>query len=163
MSGRVLVAGVGNIFLSDDGFGVEVARRLAEEQLPEAVTVADFGIRSVHLAFELLDGYDALILVDALGRGEAPGTVTVLEPDLGDDLGSSIVDAHGMHPGAVLSMVSDMGGHLGRVLVVGCEPETLEEHIGLSPVVEGVVDQAVRVVSDLARQMSELDGEEEAR
>ena len=90
----------------------------------------------------MLYGYDALILVDALGRGEAPGTVTVLEPDLGDDLGSSIVDAHGMHPGAVLSMVSDIGGHLGRVLVVGCEPETLEEHIGLSPVVEGVVDRS---------------------
>jgi hydrogenase maturation protease len=165
VSSRVLVAGVGNIFLSDDGFGVEVARRLADEHLPATVTVADFGIRSVHLAFELLDGYDALILVDALGRGEVPGTVTVLEPDLDRALLSegSIVDAHGMHPGAVLSMVSDMGGRLDRVVVVGCEPQTLEEHIGLSPVVEGVVDEAVRVVSDLARQLSELEGEEEAR
>jgi hydrogenase maturation protease len=165
MTPRVLVAGVGNIFLSDDGFGVEVARRLAGESFPEGVKVADFGIRSVHLAYELLDGYDALILIDAMGHGEAPGTVSVLEPERPDEnesgAGGSIVDAHGMSPGAVLSMVSDMGGQVERVLVVGCEPQTLEENIGLSPVVESVVDQAVQVVSDLVREMSELIGEEE--
>ena len=79
---RVLVAGIGNIFLGDDGFGVEVADRLAGRTLPDGVQVADFGIRGVHLAYELLDGYDALVLVDAVPMGEPPGTVAIIEPEL---------------------------------------------------------------------------------
>ena len=78
----MLVAGIGNIFLGDDGFGVEVAQRLADRPMPEGVQVADFGIRGVHLAYELLDGYDALVLVDAVPMGEPPGTVAVIEPEL---------------------------------------------------------------------------------
>lgn len=159
MRPRVLVAGVGNIFLGDDGFGVAVADRLAGETLPEGVKVGDFGIRSVHLAYELLEGYDSLVLIDAVGRGDPAGTITVLEPDLGgplardeDRLGA--MDAHGMHPEAVLSMLSSLGGAVGRVLVVGCEPRMVSEQIGLSEEVAAVVDEAAKVVLDLVAELS---------
>ena len=117
MSGTVLVAGVGNIFLRDDGFGVEVASRLATRPMPEGVRVVDFGIRGLHLAYELLDGYDALVLVDAMPMGEPPGTVAVVEPDI-DVTGSDVVavDAHGMDPATVLATLSGLGGSVGRVL-----------------------------------------------
>ena len=136
MTERVLVAGVGNIFLGDDGFGVAVASRMAGETFPEGVKVGDFGIRSVHLAYELLDGYDSLVLIDALSRGDRPGTLTVLEPELddhplGEAAGLGAMDAHTMHPEAVLNMLSALGGHLRRVVVVGCEPALVEEYLGL--------------------------------
>ena len=143
----ILVAGIGNIFLSDDGFGSEVARRLASEPLPEGVRVLDVGIRGLHLAYELLDGYDLLILVDALATGAAPGTVSVFEPEV-DDL-EPAVDAHGMDPATVLSTLKGLGGEVGRVLVVGCEPASLEEGMGLSPVVAQAVDAAVDAVRRL--------------
>ncbi len=151
---KVLVAGVGNIFFGDDGFGVEVARRLGGEETPPDVRIADFGIRGVHLAYELLDGYDTLILVDAMSRGEPPGTVSVLEvPTVpSEDDGSGVLeamDAHGMQPAAVLSMVSDLGGTLSRVLVVGCEPADLHDGIGLSDPVTAAVPAAVDVVREL--------------
>jgi hydrogenase maturation protease len=155
MSRRILVAGVGNVFLGDDGFGVEVARRLAGEHFPEGVEVADFGIRGVHLAYELLQGYDTLILVDAAPRGEAPGTVFVLEPDFtrSDSLerGESgfLLDAHSLDPEMVLAILKDIGGRVDRVLIVGCEPADVSEGMGLSaPVIRGV-DEAVRVVRRL--------------
>ena len=151
---RVLVAGVGNIFLADDGFGVEVARVLAEQSWPEEISVADFGIRGVHLAYELLNGYDALVLVDTLSRGQEPGTITLFEPDLSGTVANGegtlkAMDAHGMDPAAVLAMVADMGGAVGRVLVVGCEPAELGERMGLSPPVEAAVPEAVRAVNEL--------------
>ena len=153
---RVLVAGLGNIFLSDDGFGVEVAQRLATRSLPENVKVADFGIRGMHLAYELLDGaYDTTILVDASPRGEAPGTVYLIEPDL-DSLGTGADesfggpgDAHGMNPGAVLAMLASLGGVPTRVLVVGCEPANTEEGIGLSDVVASAVEEAMDLIVEV--------------
>jgi hydrogenase maturation protease len=154
---RVLVAGVGNVFLGDDGFGVEVARRLAGEPMPEGVRVADFGIRGVHLAYELLDGYQVAILVDAVPRGGEPGTVYVIEPDMAPAGGAddhTLMDAHGMEPEAVLSMLRTLGGGDVKVLIVGCEPAEVEERIGLSELVAGSVDQAVAVVRELVDKVT---------
>jgi hydrogenase maturation protease len=152
VSGRVLVAGVGNIFLGDDGFGVEVARRLADQQLPEGVEVADFGIRGVHLAYQLLEGYDLAILVDASARGGEPGSLYVIEPTPGD--GDVLLDGHGMQPAAVLGLLEALGGPVGRVLVVGCEPAEVGERIGLSEPVGRAVGEAVRLVRELVTQAS---------
>ena len=156
MSPRVLVAGVGNIFLGDDAFGVEVARRLAAEELPEGVRVEDVGIRGVHLAYELLEGWDELILVDASPRGEDPGTVYVIEPEPGEDRWQHVaageaplLDAHGMEPDSLLSLLPLLGGRVGRILVVGCEPAEVTERIGLSEPVSRAVDEAVRMVKQL--------------
>jgi hydrogenase maturation protease len=150
MRGSVLVAGVGNIFLGDDGFGVEVARRLSADLLPENVRVADYGIRGIHLAYQLLDGYDTLILVDAVSRGEPPGTLFVIEPDLTRPAsGDPLMDAHDLDPASVLRLVRHLGGRLDRVFVVGCEPQRTEECIGLSAPVERAVDEAARMVRKL--------------
>jgi hydrogenase maturation protease len=155
MSPRVLVAGVGNVFLGDDGFGVEVARRLDGERFPEGVQVADFGIRGVHLAYELLEGYDLLILIDAAPRGEAPGTVFVLEPDFGSSGGVArgesgfLLDAHSLDPEVVLGILADLGGRVGRVVIVGCEPAEVIERMGLSEPVARAADEAARVVREL--------------
>jgi hydrogenase maturation protease len=144
----VLVAGVGNIFRSDDGFGCEVARRLTARPLPDHVTVTDYGIRGMHLAYELLDGYDALVIVDALpGRGE-PGDVVLLQVGE-DDLGTGDFDAHGMEPTAVLASLGSLGGALPPTYVVGCEPADVGDGMGLSPPVEAAVDRAVDLVIDL--------------
>jgi hydrogenase maturation protease len=155
MSRRVLVAGVGNIFLGDDGFGVEVARRLSTETWPEGVQVIDFGIRGVHLAYQLLEGYDTLILVDAASRGEPPGTVFLLEPDFAraENLermeNGFLLDAHGMDPELVLGMLKDLGGKVGRVVIVGCEPAEVVERLGLSETVTRSVDEAIRLVREV--------------
>ena len=148
---RVLVAGIGNIFLADDGFGVEVVRRLLGRAWPEGVHVEDFGIRGIHLAYALLDGYDTLVLIDAFSNGESPATLSVLEPD---DVATSSVpmDAHSMNPLSVLSMLADMGGQVGRVLIIGCEPADIEERIGLSEVVAAAVPGAERLVEELVEQ-----------
>ena len=154
MSGRVLVAGIGNIFLGDDAFGVEVVKRLAQRDLPEAVTVRDFGIRSFDLAYALMEDWELVILVDALPRGGEPGTLYTLEPDLpnGEQVPPDL-NAHTMNPVAVLQMVSALGGQVGRMLVVGCEPANLEPdaegNMGLSPAVAAAVDEAVRMVEEL--------------
>ena len=145
---RTLVAGIGNIFFGDDAFGVAVAGRLAGRALPEGVRVEDFGIRSVHLAYELLDGYDTLVLVDALATGETPGTVSVFEPSL-DDLPAATMDAHTMDPATVLATLAGLGGEVGRVLIVGCEPEGIDEGMGLSPPVAAAIDIAAETVMDL--------------
>jgi hydrogenase maturation protease len=158
MTGRTLIACLGNIFLSDDGFGVEVARRLAGQELPEGVRVTDYGIRGMHLAYDLAEGFDTTILVDATKRGDEPGTVYVIEPQpawpLSGGGGSpleamSLFNAHGMQPDVVLDMAGTLGADAGRVLVVGCEPASLEEGIGLSPPVAAAVEEAVRVVTRL--------------
>ena len=111
---RVLVAGVGNVFLSDDGFGVEVARRLTERALPAGVEVADVGIRGLHLAYRLLDGYRALVLVDTYRHGEPPGTLYLIEHDLDGPADDAVFDAHGMDPGAVLGMLDQLAEGVGR-------------------------------------------------
>jgi hydrogenase maturation protease len=151
MTERILVAGVGNIFLGDDGFGVEVARRLAAEALPPGARVRDFGIRGIHLAYQVLDGIDTLILVDALARGEPPGTLYVFEPDVSgpEPAEATFLDAHGLDPASVLAMVRLLGGSLGRTIVVGCEPAEIVERIGLSAPVELAVDEAVQLVRRL--------------
>jgi hydrogenase maturation protease len=155
---RTLVAGIGNIFFGDDAFGVEVARRLAERSLPEHVRVHDIGIRGVHLAYELLDGYDMLILVDALPRGEEPGTLTVLEPDRAELTGLPM-DAHTMDPGTVLATLERLGGAVDRIVVVGCEPLDVDDGLGLSEPVAAVIDRAADLVLELVTQAPALAGE----
>ena len=157
MTRKTLVAGCGNIFLGDDGFGVEVARRLSTRPLPEGVKVTDFGIRGVHLAFELLEGYDTAILVDATPRGETPGTITVLEPEV--DGAAMLIDAHGLAPHQVLELLSSLGSTVRRFLVVGCEPAEISERMGLSPPVSAAVDEAMRVIEALVTD-DEKEGEE---
>ncbi len=142
---KVLVAGVGNIFLGDDGFGVEVVKQLDTSGLPSGVKVADFGIRGVHLSYELLDGYDALVLIDAMPMGEQPGTVAIVEPDL-SEVAPAAMDAHSMQPAVVLGLLADLGGSVPRVVIVGCEPLTLDEGIGLSPPVAAAVVPATAAV-----------------
>jgi len=157
---RILVAGIGNIFMADDAFGCEVARRLAGREWPEEVRVVDFGIRGFDLAYALMDGYDVTIFVDATPRGGEPGTVYTIEPDLSelDGLGAEgmAVEPHGMNPLKVLGMVKAMGGGFKRILLVGCEPETLgpeEGQMGLSAPVEAAVDEAVKVVESLVAKL----------
>jgi hydrogenase maturation protease len=145
VTGRVLVAGVGNLFLGDDGFGPEVARRLAGRPLPDGVRVVDYGIRGMHLAYDLLDGYDELVILDAAPRGGRPGDVVVLEVGPGE-FGTGDFDGHGMEPTAVLSSLGSLGGRLPRTYVVGCEPADIDEGIGLSPPVAAAVDPAVDAV-----------------
>ena len=144
----VLVAGVGNLFLTDDGFGSEVARRLLRRSLPKGVTVVDYGIRGMHLAYDLLDGYDGLVLVDALPGPGAPGDLTVLEVGP-DDLGDGELDAHGMAPVSVLASLGRLGGRLPRTVVVGCRPADVGDGIGLTPAVEAAVDGAVDLVLEV--------------
>lgn len=156
----ILVAGIGNIFLGDDAFGVEVVRRLAGVQLPESVLVADFGIRGFDLAYALQDGCETTILLDACPHGEAPGTLYVIEPDLkaldDPDDPQAVVEAHAMNPINVLRMARAMNIEIKNVLLVGCEPETLggeEGHMGLSAAVEAAVDRAVKLVESIINKI----------
>jgi hydrogenase maturation protease len=146
---RTLIAGIGNIFLGDDGFGVEVARRLAAEDLPAHVTVADYGIAGMHLAYDLCEGYDRAILIDATPRGAPPGTVYVIEPEQQAEPQLALLDAHGMQPDVVLGMIGTLGGAPRGVLIVGCEPASSDPGIGLSEPVAAAVDNAVKAVLDL--------------
>jgi len=151
MSRRILAAGVGNIFRGDDGFGPAVVRRLEQAPLPEDVTLRDFGIRGIHLAYELVDGYDLLVLVDAVDRQAVPGSLFVIEPDLSGagEAAGSMLDAHDLAPQAVLSLVPVLGGRLGRVLVVGCQPESVADGMGLSAPVAAGLDEAAALVRRL--------------
>ncbi len=159
----ILVAGIGNIFLGDDAFGCEVARRLLEEnKLPETARVVDFGIRGFDLAYALMDGYDATVFIDATPRGGAPGTIYVIEPDL-DELDSldgqtAAVDAHNMNPMKVLAMVKSLGGEFKKIYLVGCEPfYTGEDDIGfmgLSEPVEAAIDEAVKTVESVVAKIT---------
>ena len=152
---RLLVAGIGNIFLGDDAFGVETVRRLASRPLPAGVVVCDFGIRSFDLAYALVDGYDVVILVDATQQGGTPGTLYVIEPQIDLDAPPTLVNAHGLDPVKVLQLVRSMGGQPSRVLVVGCEPENVigdddwDVTPGLSQPVARAVDEAVAVIESL--------------
>lgn len=158
----ILVAGIGNIFLGDDGFGVEVIRRLSSREFPQSVRVTDFGIRGYDLAYALLDGHDFTILVDAAGRGGAPGTLYVIEPDV---TGHSLMDAHAMNPASVLQLANSMGTVRGRIVLVGCEPATLggdEGQMGLSDTVAAAVDEAARLIEDLVAKLLRGDKLEDA-
>ena len=156
---RVLVAGIGNIFMGDDAFGVEVARRLAERPLPAGVEVGDFGIRGIDLMYALGEGYDAAVFVDAVPRGEPPGTLSVIEPELEE--GEATIDAHGMDPVKVLSLARQVGSVPERILVVGCEPGVRmtgdeEEVVGeLSAPVRAAIDDAVGLVESVIRELTE--------
>jgi hydrogenase maturation protease len=154
---RILVACIGNIFLGDDGFGCEVARRLARHELPDGVSVVDYGIRSFDLAYALMDGYEVMILVDATPRGGEPGTLYTIEPDLKQfeemDMQTAAVETHGMNPVKAIGLARSMGCEFKRVLIVGCEPATIgpegEGQMGLSAPVEAAVGQAVCVIESL--------------
>ncbi|MFZ3181486.1 MAG: hydrogenase maturation protease [Methylocystis silviterrae] len=152
----ILVACVGNIFSGDDAFGVEVARRLSQVTLPDGVRVIDFGIRGIDLTYALMDGYDAVILVDAAQRGHAPGVVSVVEPDLielGDSTPENLaLSPHELDPAKVLRLASALGGSCRRVLLVACEPLTLggeEGVMGLSEPVTAAVAVAAETVEEL--------------
>jgi hydrogenase maturation protease len=155
---RILVAGVGNVFFGDDGFGVEVATRLNAGTLPAGAQVVDFGIRSYDLAYALTSGrYDAAILVDASTRGGAPGDVYVLAPQIDQSSEPAPANAHTMNPDTVLRMARTFGPLPSQVLVVACEPETLggdEGQLGLSETVSAAVDRAVTVVESLVKRIS---------
>jgi hydrogenase maturation protease len=149
VSAAVLVAGVGNVFLGDDGFGVEVARRLAAERLPPEVEVADFGVRGLHLAYRLLERPRLLVVADLVSRGGPPGTLYVIEPRVDPDPGTGPAEAHGLSLPAVLAAVAALGGSLPPVRVVGCEPSDLGERMGLSAPVLAAVGPAVRIVQEM--------------
>jgi hydrogenase maturation protease len=159
---KILVAGVGNIFLGDDGFGVEVALALSQRQLPESLKVKDFGIRGFDLAYALLDSWDAVIIVDALPRGEAAGTLYVVEPDLaalpGVASADTAINPHGMDPVRVLNLAASQGTISAQVLVVGCEPQDfgdeLEGRMGLSAPVQAAVEEAAKMVLELAARIA---------
>jgi hydrogenase maturation protease len=157
---RVLVAGVGNVFLGDDGFGVEVVRELAGRGLPEGVEVADFGIRGMDLAYALQDDYDVVVFVDATPRGGEPGTVYLLEPEIEED-GAVSLDTHGMDPVRVIKLARALGAKPTRTLVVGCEPRVVvsgEDYedmlMELSEPVLAAVEEAVKLVESLVKEIN---------
>ena len=160
---RVLVAGIGNVFLGDDGFGVALADRLARRELPAGVEVVDFGIRGMDLAYALLDGWDAVVLLDAAPRGRPPGTLYVIEPEV--DEGAVAVDTHGMDPVKVLATARALGGTLPRTLVLGCEPGSVadpayEEVVAeLSQPALAALEEAERLALTL---IGDLTGEEQS-
>lgn len=166
---RILIACIGNIFLGDDGFGVEVAQRLQKSrQYPEGVRVVDFGIRGMELAYTLLDEYDTLILVDAVPRGRPPGTVYLIEPEWagvspeqGMAAGMAGMDAHSMDPVKVLAFAKGaLGAKAIPTLLVGCQPltpstadEYIEMHMGLSEPVLAAIDEAVKMIDSLVERL----------
>lgn len=142
----VLVAGVGNIFFGDDGFGPHVAQALARDAHP-GVSVQDYGIRGLHLAYDLLSGYERAIIVDAVPRGGTPGTLYVIEPEL--DVAGATADAHRMDIGSVLAFVRTLGGVAPPIIIVGCEPENVDPGLGVSE----AVSEAIPVAAALVRRL----------
>jgi hydrogenase maturation protease len=154
---RILVAGVGNVFLGDDAFGVEVARELARRPQPAGVRVADFGIRGLDLTYALLDGYEAAVIVDAAPRGGTPGTLYVLEVEA-PEAGEASAEGHNLDPARVLRLAAALGSPVRKLFVVGCEPgppppEVEEMVAGLSDPVRAAVGAAVGVVEELAAKL----------
>jgi hydrogenase maturation protease len=155
---QILVAGIGNAWLRDDGFGGEVAKLLGERDLPAGVHVMDFGSGGLDLAYEVMRGYDALILIDVSRQGERPGTLYVMEADA-QDVDAEIedgqmLDPHGMDPQTVLRFVKYVGGWPGRVFVVACEPEVVEDvGFGLSEPVSAALERAADVVLETVAEI----------
>ena len=158
---KILIAGIGNIFNGDDGFGVEVIKKLEESALPDGVTVVDFGIRSFDLAFALVDGYQVAILVDALQRNEPPGTLYLFEPNLEDagQLMPVTLEGHGLHPAQVLKLANLYGTLPKKILIVGCEPAVTtfsdEGQIGLSPSVQANLPEAIGLIETLIPKLQQ--------
>ncbi len=157
MSG-ILVAGIGNVFMGDDGFGVEVVARLAERGAPAGVKVVDFGIRGIDLTYALMDGYGAAVMIDAMQRGEAPGTVSVIEPEpvSADEDADPIFSPHDLDPAKVLRLARMLGAGCPRLLVVACEPLTFGDEdgvMGLSAPVAAAIGPAVDAVEALIRRL----------
>ena len=155
---RILVAGIGNVFLGDDAFGVEVVRELTRSELPEGVNAVDFGIRGYDLAYAIMDGYAATILVDTTARGNPPGTLYLIEPDQGElaKLEREVPDGHSLGPVQVLGLVRSLGGEIADLYLVGCEPAVLETEdgqIGLSEPVQAAVSQAVDMIRTLVKDL----------
>lgn len=156
---RILIAGIGNIFLGDDAFGVAVAHRLLGRELPEGVRVIDFGIRGLDLTYALLDGYEAVILVDTISRGMPTGTLSILEPTDDDPPATDApdpIEPHNLDPRKVLRLAAGLGGRVDRLLLVGCEPAPLDPDTfqdGLSPPVRAAVDEAVPLIEELAARL----------
>ncbi len=161
MNPSILIAGVGNIFLGDDAFGVEAVRAMAARPLPDGVSAVDFGIRGFDLAFSLLDPWHAVIIVDALARGGAPGTLYTLEPDLAAMAAAAgpetAMNPHGMDPLRVLHLALSMGPIAAQVFVVGCEPhdfgDELEGRMGLSATVQASIAEAVAMIDTLVSSL----------
>jgi len=164
MNPRILIAGVGNIFLADDAFGVEVIQQMADRAFPDGVRIIDFGIRGLDLTYALLEDYDAAIIVDAMPGGHAPGTLYVLEPETPGPQATAelaqndlLIETHGMHPAKVLRLVSAMGGKLRNVLVVGCEPSPFdpetEMDMSLSPPVRAAIPEAIKLIDSLVAKI----------
>ena len=164
MSRRILVAGIGNVFLGDDGFGVEVVGRLSERELPEGVEVVDFGIRGMDLAYALHEDYDLVVFVDATPRGGEPGTVYLIEPEIEEDEPVSL-DTHGMDPVKVIRLARALGARPARTLVIGCEPQVIPGRRGgsqthpyddmlmeLSEPVRAAVEEAAKLVESLVTE-----------
>lgn len=160
---KVLVAGIGNIFLGDDGFGCEVARVLASMEMPAGVEVIDYGIRGLDLAYALLDPYGAVIFVDTICRGQAPGTIYVLEPVEDNSSEATTPDPHSMDPMHLMAMARSLGEVAAQLYIVGCEPadfgEEREGRMGLSEQVASVVPQAAGTILDLITRVRQRDGQ----
>jgi len=160
MGKRILIAGIGNIFLADDGFGVEVVRRLGEMSLPEGVEVRDFGIKGLDLAYALMEDYEAVIFVDALPRGDEPGTVYLIEPEIEEE-GDAAIDTHGMDPVKVIRFSRALGAKPVRTLVIGCEPQVIltgenydDMLMELSEPVQAAVGEAAKLVESVVDEIS---------
>jgi len=158
----ILIAGIGNIFLGDDAFGIEVVKRFANRALPDGIRIIDYGIRGFDLTYALIDRADFTILVDACPRGGVAGDLYIVEPDLASLGGAEApdaADAHGMNPMNVIRVAQAMGGPLKKILLLGCEPETFgpeEGKMGLSESVASAVERAIPLLESVVSQI--LDG-----
>jgi hydrogenase maturation protease len=157
---RILVAGIGNVFFGDDGFGPEVARTLVSDPI-DGVTIEDYGIRGLHLAYELLSGYDRAFLVDAVPRGGEPGTLYVVEPNIRN--GTAAPDAHLMNLETVFALVRMIGGTPPPITIVGCEPSAAQESLELTEPVRRAVQPAVNLVRKLVTEALSANAQSEER
>jgi hydrogenase maturation protease len=162
---RILIAGIGNIFFGDDAFGCEVARRLASRPQPDGVRVVDFGIRGLDLAYSLQD-YEVVILLDASPRGGRPGTVYLMElerpgPPNAVHQSTTFIDGHSLNPANVLRLAGDLGGELGRIFLIGCEPRAVadpeEMLMGMSEAVNAGVEEAIVLAESLVAQLLQVE------
>jgi hydrogenase maturation protease len=146
---RILVAGIGNIFLGDDGFGSEVVQHVPVQQDNSGARVVDYGIGGMHLAYDLLEDWDALVLVDAIPSRGRPGTIHVFEADHESHSATAALDAHSMDPAAVFASLRALGGRPPYTIVVGCEAGNVDDGIGLTDAVAGAVPRAIHTVAEV--------------